>query len=63
MLATVIALQAQEAAQRDPAYQAQLAQLRDDPDLKHVFEDIQASGGAAMERYWWAVPRSPCDCH
>lgn len=26
--------------------------LKDDPELAHVFEDIRASGPAAMERYW-----------
>ena len=25
---------------------------REDPELKSVFEDIEASGGKAMEKYW-----------
>lgn len=29
-----------------------MEQLREDPDLKPVFDDIAASGTAAMEKYW-----------
>ena len=26
--------------------------MKDDPELKHVFEDIQSSGAEVMEKYW-----------
>lgn len=29
-----------------------MMQLKEDPELKHVFEDIEANGTAAMEKYW-----------
>lgn len=29
-----------------------MEQLREDPDLKSVFDDIAASGTAAMEKHW-----------
>ena len=29
-----------------------LLPCREDPELKSVFEDIEASGGKAMEKYW-----------
>ncbi len=37
-----------------PEQKAKLLLLKDDPELKHVFEDIQASGAEAMEKYWCA---------
>uniref|UniRef100_A0A7R9VDV6 Uncharacterized protein n=1 Tax=Chlamydomonas euryale TaxID=1486919 RepID=A0A7R9VDV6_9CHLO len=36
---------AAESAQR-------FAFLKDDPDLKHVFEDVQANGPEAVQKYW-----------
>ncbi|KAK9838359.1 hypothetical protein WJX81_007066 [Elliptochloris bilobata] len=35
-----------------PEQKAKLLLLKDDLELKHVFEDIQASGAEAMEKYW-----------
>lgn len=37
---------------QDPDNKAKMEALKDDPELAHVFEDIKASGPAAMERYW-----------
>ena len=35
----------------NPQYMAKMAQLREDPDLKPVFEEIQTGGMAAMMKY------------
>ncbi len=29
-----------------------MMQLKDDPELKEVFQDIESSGPTAMEKYW-----------
>jgi hypothetical protein len=29
-----------------------MMQLKDDPELKEAFQDIEASGPTAMEKYW-----------
>lgn len=31
---------------------AKMMQLKEDPELKHVFDDIEANGTTAMEKYW-----------
>ena len=40
------------AAAGGDAYRAALESLKDDPDIKPVFEDIAANGIAAMQKYW-----------
>jgi ketol-acid reductoisomerase len=37
---------------RTPEHMAKMMQLKEDPELKHVFDDIEANGAAAMEKYW-----------
>ena len=39
-------------AHAELSYLSELPCCRDDPELKTVFEDIEASGGRAMEKYW-----------
>lgn len=36
----------------DPGYQQKLSGLRDDPELKKVFDEIAAGGPDAVRRYW-----------
>ena len=31
---------------------AKMMQLKEDPELKPIFDDIEANGAAAMEKYW-----------
>jgi hypothetical protein len=45
-----------------PEQKAKLLLLKDDPELKHVFEDIQASGAEAMEKYWCAASCTALNC-
>lgn len=40
------------AAAGGDAYKAALESLKDDPDIKPVFDDIAANGFGAMEKYW-----------
>jgi hypothetical protein len=35
-----------------PQHSEQFAALKDDPELKHVFEEIQKEGPQAMQKYW-----------
>jgi len=42
----------QSAGQRSPEQMAKMMQLKEDPELKHVFDDIEANGTTAMEKYW-----------
>ena len=42
-------------ATASPEQKAKLLLLKDDPELKHVFEDIQSSGAEVMEKYWCAA--------
>jgi hypothetical protein len=39
-------------AQNSPEHMAKMMQLKDDAELKPVFDDIEAHGAAAMEKYW-----------
>lgn len=39
-------------ATASPEQKAKLLLLKDDPELRHVFEDIQSSGAEVMEKYW-----------
>lgn len=45
---------AQQASARlaDPEYRKKMEELRADPELKPIFDDIAASGTAAMDKYW-----------
>jgi hypothetical protein len=44
--------QAASANLQDPEYRKKMEVLREDPDLKPIFDDIAASGTAGMERHW-----------
>ena len=37
---------------QSPERMEKMMQLKDDPELKEVFQDIQSNGPAAMEKYW-----------
>ena len=38
--------------QKSPERVKKMMELKDDPELKDVFEDIASNGPAAMEKYW-----------
>ncbi|BDA43826.1 Ankyrin repeat domain-containing protein 2A [Coccomyxa sp. Obi] len=42
----------QNSSQRSPEQMAKMMQLKEDPELKPIFDDIEANGAAAMEKYW-----------
>ena len=37
---------------QSPDRMEKMMQLKDDPELKEVFQDIESNGPAAMEKYW-----------
>ena len=37
---------------QSPERMEKMMQLKDDPELTEVFQDIQSNGPAAMEKYW-----------
>ena len=37
---------------QSPERMEKMMQLKDDPELKEVFQDIESNGPAAMEKYW-----------
>ena len=42
----------QKMEQKSPERVEKMMELKDDPELKDVFEDIASNGPAAMEKYW-----------
>jgi hypothetical protein len=37
---------------QSPDRMKKMMQLKDDPELKEMFQDIEVNGPAAMEKYW-----------
>ena len=48
----VYAFKQQNTGQRSPEQMAKMMELKEDPELKPIFDDIEANGTAAMEKYW-----------
>jgi len=46
------AMLTQQRVMSDPAYAESLSKLKEDPELKSVFEEIQSSGPEALSKYW-----------
>ncbi len=42
----------QKMEQKSPERMKKMMELKDDPELKDVFQDIASNGPAAMEKYW-----------
>ena len=42
----------QKMEQKSPERVKKMMELKDDPELKDVFQDIASNGPAAMEKYW-----------
>ena len=42
----------QKMQSQSPDKMEKMMQLKDDPELKEVFQDIESNGPPAMEKYW-----------